>query len=88
VLAGLVAGLCVGEGQWQRWVGELSYPIYVVHILVKWAFLALLGADRTGRAEISGLILLGGAVVASIVIEKIVGIPLERVRQRRVLRST
>lgn len=58
----------------------------MVHILVKWVFLALLGADRAGRAEISGLLLLGGAVLASIVIEKAVGIPLEKVRQGRALR--
>lgn len=86
LLAFLMPGLFEGEGKWQRWVGELSYPIYVVHILVKWVFLALLGADRAGRAEISGLLLLGGAVLASIVIEKAVGIPLEKVRQGRALR--
>jgi peptidoglycan/LPS O-acetylase OafA/YrhL len=80
----LIPGLFEGEGRWQRWVGELSYPIYVVHILVKWVFLAAEGVERTGQAEVSGLWLLAGSVFVSVAIEKVVGAPLERWRQKRI----
>ena len=83
VLAVLMPGLFVGEGQWQRWVGELSYPIYVVHILVKWMILALQGVEKTGPSEVSGLWLLAGSVLAAGLIEKAVGTPLARWRQQR-----
>lgn len=86
LLGFLMPGLLEGEGKWQRWLGELSYPIYVVHVLVKWVFLAFQGAQQSGEAEVSGFLLLGGAVLASIAIEQVVGIPLENWRQRRALR--
>jgi peptidoglycan/LPS O-acetylase OafA/YrhL len=84
VLALLIPGLFEGEGRWQKWLGELSYPIYVVHILVKWVFLAAEGVERTGQTEVSGLWLLGGSVLVSVAIEKVVGAPLERWRQKRI----
>jgi peptidoglycan/LPS O-acetylase OafA/YrhL len=84
VLALLIPGLFEGEGRWQKRLGELSYPIYVVHILVKWVFLAAEGVERTGQAEVSGLWLLGGSVLVSVAIEKVVGAPLERWRQKRI----
>jgi peptidoglycan/LPS O-acetylase OafA/YrhL len=86
VLAGLMPGLFVGEGKWQRWIGELSYSIYVVHILIKWILLALQGVNQSGTVEISGLPLLGGSLLAGIVIEKTVGAPVEKWRQWRALR--
>ena len=79
----LVPGLFAGEGRWQRWIGELSYPIYVVHILVKWMILAAQGVERTGQAEVSGLWLLVGSVLAAALIEKVVGVPVEKWRQKR-----
>jgi peptidoglycan/LPS O-acetylase OafA/YrhL len=86
MLAGLMPGLFEGEGKWQRWIGELSYPIYVVHILIKWILLALQGVNQSGTVEISGLLLLGGSLLAGIAIEKTVGAPVERWRQWRALR--
>ena len=84
VLALLSPGLFEGEGRWQRWMGELSYPIYVVHILVKWIFLAAQGVERTGQGEVPGIWLLAGSVLAAVALEKLVGTPLEKWRQRRV----
>jgi peptidoglycan/LPS O-acetylase OafA/YrhL len=65
-------------------VGELSYPIYVVHILVKWILLAVQGVEQTGKTEISGLWLLAGSVLAAAGIEKMVGVPVEKFRQKRI----
>jgi peptidoglycan/LPS O-acetylase OafA/YrhL len=86
VLALLIPGLFEGEGRWQRWVGELSYPIYVVHILVKWFFLATQGVERTGQAEVSGLWLLAASLFAAIIIEKVAGEPLGSWRKQRMER--
>ena len=84
LLAVLMPGLFAGEGRWQRWVGELSYPVYVVHILMKWMILASQGVERTGQTEVSGLWLLVGSMLAAALIEKALGGPLERWRQARV----
>ena len=83
LLAVLMPGLFEGEGRWQRWIGELSYPIYVVHILVKWVILAAQGVERTGQREVSGLWLLAGSVLAAALLEKVVGVPVEKWRQSR-----
>jgi len=79
----LMPGLFAGEGRWPRWIGELSYPIYVVHILVKWMILAAQGVERTGQREVSGIVLLAGSVLAAACIEKVLGVPLEKWRQTR-----
>lgn len=84
LLVCLMPGLFTGEGKWERRFGELSYPIYVVHILVKWVVLAAQGVDKAGQLEVSGLWILAGSVLAAGLIEKAVGTPVERWRQRRV----
>jgi peptidoglycan/LPS O-acetylase OafA/YrhL len=83
VLALLMPGLLEGEGKWQKWFGELSYPIYVVHILVKWVILATRGVEKTGQTEVSGFVLLAGSLLAAVILEKLVTTPLERKRQER-----
>ena len=83
LLVFLMPGLFEGEGRWQRWIGELSYPIYVVHILVKWVILAAQGVERAGQREVSGLGLLAGSFLIAALIEKVFGDPIERWRRRR-----
>ncbi|NBT90185.1 MAG: acyltransferase [Verrucomicrobia bacterium] len=83
LLAVLMPGLLEGEGKWQKWFGELSYPIYVVHILVKWVILATRGVEKTGQTEVSGFVLLAGSLLAAVILEKLVTTPLERKRQER-----
>ena len=84
VLALLIPGLLEGQGRWQKWLGELSYPIYVVHILVKWILLAVQGVEQTGKAEISGLWLLTASVLVAVTMETMVGFPIERWREKRI----
>jgi peptidoglycan/LPS O-acetylase OafA/YrhL len=83
LLAVLMPGLFEGEGKWQRWVGELSYPVYVIHILVKWIILASQGVEKTGQREVSGFWLLVGSVLAAVLMEKTLGESVERWRQGR-----
>lgn len=82
-LAILMPGLLAGEGKWQSWFGELSYPIYVVHILVKWLILAVQGVEQTGKTDVAGTSLLAGSFLAAVFLEKLVGNPIERKRKER-----
>lgn len=80
LLALFLPGLLEVRGVWQKWLGELSYPIYVVHILVKWIILGAQGVENTGRLQVSGLELLVGSVLVAICLVKAVGIPIEKHR--------
>lgn len=62
-----------------RWVGELSYPVYLVHILVISAF-ASVGIHLGGPAAVLASLAAGAAVV--ILVDR----PLEAARQRKLKR--
>lgn len=67
-----------------RWVGELSYPLYVVHLLVAKVL-------DSFRLPITGVTLTLASLVAAAVLLLLVDLPTERVRQRkldRILRDT
>ena len=48
-----------GESR-ETFLGELSYPIYIVHILVKWIILGVSGVQQSWRKESCGNCLAGG----------------------------
>ena len=60
-----------------RFIGELSYPIYISHILI-FNLVRVAGFQSQGAATIIGTILL------SVILVKLVGDPIEKIRQRRV----
>jgi peptidoglycan/LPS O-acetylase OafA/YrhL len=78
--AGLYAGLAAGayplfkltaNWKWDRWVGELSYPLYLVHMAVLWA--VKWTAARWGMEWSSGVVLaisLGLAVVLYLLVDR------------------
>jgi peptidoglycan/LPS O-acetylase OafA/YrhL len=70
-----------------RWIGELSYPIYLVHIPVKWVLLASRGVERKDTVEIAGGALIMATLVVATVLVVFVDRPLERLRRRRFERS-
>jgi hypothetical protein len=55
----------------------------VVHILVKWIMLGLLGAQQTGEKRVAGTVLLAASIVAAIGIEKMIGTRIEAWRATR-----
>lgn len=59
-----------------RWIGELSYPLYLVHVLVAKVLV-------TVGVPINGLILSFTSLAAASAILVAVGAPLEKLRQRR-----
>jgi peptidoglycan/LPS O-acetylase OafA/YrhL len=68
---------------WDRWIGELSYPMYLLHIPMKWVLLALKGVSVKDEAIVSGVDLLVLTVFAALVITYCVDRPMEKFRQRR-----
>jgi peptidoglycan/LPS O-acetylase OafA/YrhL len=61
-----------------RWIGELSYPIYLCHLLVVQAC--------NGRFGWEGVNPIAGSVVISIILATAVETPLDRFRQARIRR--
>ncbi|MCX6935438.1 MAG: acyltransferase [Verrucomicrobia bacterium] len=86
-LALVLPGLLHGESSWLRSVGELSYPIYLVHILMKWILLSLNGVERTGQQEVQGWLLLTVSLVVAFAMEKLVEGRIEKWRQSRIYRE-
>ena len=64
-----------------RWIGNLSYPIYLVHASV----LLLL---QVGHGMNQGLVALSCATLAALVLLVVVEQPLEKLRQRRSIESS
>lgn len=72
------------KNRFQKWVGDLSYPMYMCHILVKWGLLALAGVSRIGAGKSPpGWLLLVCATVAAAVLLWRVDYPVDKWRQRR-----
>ena len=67
----------------QKWVGDLSYPVYICHILVKWVLLGLMGVSKKGVTNPPGWLLLIGAVALAGLLLWLVDYPIDRWRQRR-----
>ena len=68
---------------WDRWVGELSYPIYLLHVPMKWVLLAARGVDAKDTAQVSGMVLLVATLAGAAVMVAVVDRPLERFRRQR-----
>ena len=67
----------------QKWVGDLSYPVYICHILVKWGLLGLMGVSKKGVTSPPGWLLLLGSIALAALLLWLVDYPVDRWRQRR-----
>ncbi len=64
-----------------RYLGELSYPLYLVHFLAVWFLPPLL--ERIGITQSAPLFVLAASLGLSVALIHFVSIPLERIRQQR-----
>lgn len=67
------------HSSWDRWVGELSYPIYINHVLVL-SLIQLLPLD----IHALGVWTCMGSVIMAIILVHTISLPLEHYRQSRV----
>ncbi len=72
------------KSRFQKWVGDLSYPVYICHILVRWVLLGLMGVSKKGMTRPPGWLLLVGAIALAALLLWLVDYPIDRWRQRRV----
>ncbi len=68
----------------QKWIGDLSYPVYICHILVKWGLLGVMGVSKKGVTSPPGWLLLIGSIALAAMLLWLVDYPIDRWRQRRV----
>ena len=71
----------------QKWVGDLSYPVYICHVFVKWVLLAMMGVSQKGVASPPGWLLLAISIAMAAVLLWLVDYPVDKWRQRRFQRS-
>jgi peptidoglycan/LPS O-acetylase OafA/YrhL len=67
---------------WDSWIGSLSYPIYIVHVLV-FRMLNFV-VDRLGHPHHRSIAVIGAliSIVFALLLNRFIGEPLERVRRR------
>jgi len=74
--------------RFQKWVGDLSYPVYICHILVKWGLFGLAGISQKGAINPPGWLLLLASIAFAALLLWLVDYPIDRWRQRRVRNLT
>jgi len=67
---------------WDRWIGDLSYPVYLIHLPV----VAVVGDHLSGHSRGITILLLSLALAAIMVL--LIERPIDRIRQRRVRAGT
>jgi len=70
-----------------RFLGDISYPMYLSHITCKWIILATMGVSVKDSATVPGWALLLVTLVASVGLIWLVDYPVDRWRQARVARA-
>jgi len=71
------------KSRFHKWVGDLSYPVYICHILVKWVLLGGMGVSKKGVSPPGWLLLVGSIVLAALLL-RLLDYPIDRWRQTRV----
>ncbi len=83
ILLGLpFAFLATATSKVDRWLGELSYPVYLVHFLIIMLLRVIPGVDQLGLAE--GTLALLCSLVAAGLLNVLIANPVEKLRQARV----
>ncbi len=67
---------------WDRKIGDLSYPIYIGHLLIVFALQVIWPSSLSGNLWLISLANLAGALLFALVLNFAIGIPVERYRKR------
>jgi peptidoglycan/LPS O-acetylase OafA/YrhL len=71
-----------------KFIGDLSYPMYLTHVFCKWLVLAFMGVSVSGAAIVPGWMLLAVTVLLSAGFVLLIDHPIDRWRQTRVIQQT
>jgi peptidoglycan/LPS O-acetylase OafA/YrhL len=72
------------KARFDRFIGDLSYPMYLAHIPCKWVMLAVMGVTTTDSAIVPAWALLLLTTVVAMALVWMVDYPVDRWRQARV----
>lgn len=67
---------------WDSWIGNLSYPIYVGHMLVVWVVSYCFKFFHIDNVKVISLVCVAAAVVFAISLNRFIGEPFEKIRAR------
>jgi len=70
--------------KFDRYIGELSYPVYIAHLLIRWVFIKIDISTSLGGLGLTTTI---ATIVFAIVLNEVVQKRVERIRQKRVIQS-
>lgn len=70
------------KGGWDKKIGELSYPIYICHILVIYFVVAVLDEFYIKNTLLITIFSVVLSILFSILLNKVIGIPVESLRNR------
>jgi len=71
------------KSSWDRWLGEFSYPVYLLHVPAKWVLLAARGVQTKDAVEVPGWALILATLAGAAVLVVLIDRPLERYRRNR-----
>jgi peptidoglycan/LPS O-acetylase OafA/YrhL len=69
--------------KWDRWIGELSYPLYIVHML----FVSATSVHLVPIIEGRGTTVMIFSLISAILLNKFIAEPVEKIRQARVRKA-
>jgi peptidoglycan/LPS O-acetylase OafA/YrhL len=70
------------ERRWDGWIGNLSYPIYVIHMLVVWVVSYCFKLIHFDNAKVISLVCVATAILFAVGLNRVVGKPFEKIRTR------
>ena len=73
---------------WDRWIGDLSYPIYICHMLVIYVAGFMLGKIGAKSAVTLGASAVVFSICFAMCLNRLVGSPVERIRNRFRVKKT
>jgi peptidoglycan/LPS O-acetylase OafA/YrhL len=73
-----------GKSKADRFFGDLSYPVYIIHVLVI-SILVAIGLSRTNN--INKVLIIIGVLFTAYLLNKYIATPIEKYRQKRITKK-